>query len=84
MAVCVDRAAVLWRGRRRHHLAGATLAELHAFAEAVGISRCWFHNAAGHPHYDVTDEQRLAAIAAGADAVSSRALLKVAKGCRKR
>lgn len=79
MAVCVDQAGIFWRGRRRHHLAADSLAELHAFAEAIGIKRCWFHNAPGHPHYDVTDEQRAAAIAAGAEMVSSRALLKRTK-----
>jgi hypothetical protein len=82
MAVCVDRAAVLWRGRRRHHLAADTLAELHAFAARVGIRRCWFHNNARHPHYDVTDEQRAAAIVAGALEVDERTLVVVAKRSR--
>lgn len=82
MAVYVDQAGIVWRGRPRHHLAADTLAELHTFAERVGIKRCWFHNNARHPHYDVTDEQRAGAIEAGAVEVDERTVVAVAKRCR--
>lgn len=43
-------------------------AELHEFAEKIGLQRRWFQT--GHhlflPHYDVTDSKRAAAITAGA------------------
>lgn len=79
MAVYVDQAGIEWRGKKRHHMAADTVAELHDFAEQLGINRCWFHRGARHPHYDVTDQQRDMAISAGALAVNSRALLAAAK-----
>lgn len=49
------------------------VAELHAFAEQIGLKRSWFQ-AKGWPrdHYDVTDSKRQEAIAAGAVAITWR------------
>jgi len=79
MAVYVDNASIVFKGKPRHHLTADTLEELHGFCERVGIKRCWFHNARRHPHYDVTDVQREAAIEAGAVAVSARDLMLKAR-----
>ncbi len=79
MPAYVDQAAILYRGRPRHHLTADTLPELHAFAQQAGIKRCWFHPSNGKPHYDVTDEQREAALALGALAVSSREVLRISR-----
>lgn len=79
MAVYVDNAGIVFKGKPRHHLTADSLEELHAFCERVGIKRCWFHNTKRHPHYDVTDAQREAAIEAGAVAVSARDLMLKAK-----
>lgn len=68
MAVYVDDYLVPYRGRRICHMIAATEAELHAMAQALGISERWFHR----DHYDVTEEQRAAALALGAVAVSAR------------
>ena len=76
MAVFVDNAAVPYRGKARYHLMADTLAELHAFAQTAGIKRCWFHNTRGHPHYDITSEQRSAALELGAQAVTTKALVR--------
>lgn len=80
MTVYVDQAGVMFKSKPRHHLTADTLAELHAFTESVAIHRCWFHRHPRHPHYDITDVQRLAALAAGARPVSSRELLRRAQG----
>jgi hypothetical protein len=75
LTVYVDDAAIMYRSKLRYHLIADSLAELHAFCKTVGINRCWFHNARGHPHYDVTGPQREAAIAAGAIPITDRELL---------
>lgn len=74
MAVYVDDAAIMFRSKPRFHLAADSLQELHDFCKKVGINRCWFHNAKGHPHYDITSEQREASISAGAVPLTSREL----------
>lgn len=79
MAVYVDDAAILWKGKARYHLAADDLDELHAFAKAVGINRCWFHRTRRRPHYDITGPQREAALEAGAQAVTARELVLILK-----
>lgn len=79
MSVYADKASVMFKGKPRHHLTADSLAELHAFALSVGINRCWYHAHPRHPHYDITDPQRAAALLAGAIVVSSRVLLTHAR-----
>jgi hypothetical protein len=76
--VYVDDAAILYRGKKRYHMTADTLVELHAFAASVDINACWFHRGARHPHYDITDPQREAAVRAGATEVTSRELVRIA------
>lgn len=79
MAVYVDDAAIVWKGKPRFHLSADSVDELHGFAQAVGINRCWYHAGARHPHYDITETQRATAISNGAIAVSQRELMQVAR-----
>jgi hypothetical protein len=84
MAVYVDDAAIMYRGKPRFHLIADSLAELHSFCKTVGINKCWFHNAKGHPHYDITGEHRESAIKAGARPIDTGELLLRAETGRKR
>ena len=73
MAVLVDQPRWWWRGRRWCHLVSdESLAELHAFAAAVGIPRRGFQG----DHYDVPEEHRAPVVAAGAEEVDSRELVR--------
>ncbi len=74
--VFVDDAAVPYKGKPRFHLGADSVEELHRFCASVGINACWFHRGARHPHYDVTHDQREAALQAGAQAVSSREFVR--------
>lgn len=83
MAVLIDRPLVPWRGRMWSHLASdASLEELHAFAASLGVPERAF----GGDHYDVPEELFEAAVAAGAEVVRSRDLVRriSAAGLRRR
>jgi hypothetical protein len=54
------------------HLFGDDIEELHRFAEQIGLQRSWFQKDKRLPHYDVVESKRLAAINAGAVAVTLR------------
>lgn len=58
------------------HLAASTIEELHAFAERLGVKRCWFENKRGRnqPHYDLRVAMIPKAIELGAEQVSNREL----------
>lgn len=72
MAVLVDPAVWPHRGRRWAHLVSdSSHAELHAFAERLGLRRAWFQG----DHYDVPAEIRDRAIALGAEPVSAAELV---------
>jgi hypothetical protein len=73
VAILVDDAVWPWRGRRWAHLVSDTsIAELRAFADALGIDRRLFQG----DHYDIPEELRVGAVAAGAGPVSSRELVR--------
>lgn len=70
-------------GRKRYaHLTADSLQELHTFAEQIGVKRHFFHRGSKYPHYDITEEQRTAAIANGAVPTSSKDLVVIAKKLR--
>lgn len=72
-----------WRGQRWAHLASDTsYAELHAFAGRLGIPRRAFQG----DHYDIPETTRERALSLGAQAVSSRELVRRlrAAGLRRR
>jgi len=79
MAVYVDNMQISWRGKLWCHLVADSLDELHEFAAMLDLPRSWFHRRASHPHYDVTTDVRLKTIREGAQVVSGRHVLEVAK-----
>lgn len=73
VTVLVDEPLWWWRGRRWCHLVSdESLAELHAFAERVGIPARGFQG----DHYDIPEDFRDEVVAAGAVEVESRELLR--------
>jgi hypothetical protein len=74
----------VWPGRGRlwsHLVTDVSFAELHAFAELLGVPARGFHR----DHYDLTVEGHRVAVWLGARPVSSRELLRrlVAAGLRR-
>lgn len=73
MAILVDPAIWPYRGRRWAHLVSDdSHAELHAFADRLGLERSWFQG----DHYDVPAEVRDRAIALGAHPVTAAELVR--------
>jgi hypothetical protein len=66
-------------GRKSYaHMVADSLEELHEFAIRIGVKKHFFHRSKTAPHYDITSEQHVVAIAHGAKLVDSREVL--AKG----
>lgn len=73
MTVLVDAAIWPFEGRKWAHLVSDTsFDELHAFVEQLGIPRRAFQG----DHYDVPTDYRDRAIELGAEAVTSRELVR--------
>jgi predicted HAD superfamily phosphohydrolase len=73
VAILMDEARWEWRGRKWCHVVSdVSYDELHAFADRVGIPRRGFQG----DHYDVPEEYRADLLAAGAELVASRELLR--------
>jgi len=73
MAILIDPPTVPWRGRLWSHLASDTsYDELHAFAAGLGVPARGFDR----DHYDIPAEHYDAALAAGAEPVRSRELVR--------
>ena len=73
VTVLVDEAVWPWRGARWAHLVSdESVAELHAFAERLGLRRMAFQG----DHYDVPADVRERALALGAEAVRGRDLVR--------
>jgi hypothetical protein len=70
MAVYVDNAVFLWRGRRWAHLLADDLDELHAFATRLGMPRRAFQDKRSGAHYDIDSTLREVALRLGAIPVS--------------
>jgi len=74
MTIYLDRP--VWPGRGRlwsHLISDASHAELHAFAEALGVPRRAFER----DHYDLTVQGYEVAVALGARVVPSRELVRL-------
>jgi hypothetical protein len=77
MPVYVDDARIRWRGRFWSHLVADTAEELHAAAAALGIPRHGAREGGRTLHYDLPDEWRERAIAAGvAEPIEWRELVR--------
>lgn len=71
--IIIDRPLWRWRGIRWAHLTTDTdFAELHAFAERLGLPRAAFQG----DHYDVPEHRWDDAVALGATVVDSRELVR--------
>ena len=85
MAVYVDEPVWEWRGRRWCHLLADGDEELHAFAAALGVPRRGFQHSPQRPwkdHYDIPEEIRAQAVAAGALEVDLRQVAALVKARR--
>ena len=83
MAILIDPPTWPGHGRLWSHLVSDTsYAELHAFAERIGLPRRAFER----DHYDLVADRYAAAVAAGASPVSSREVVAAlhAAGLRRR
>lgn len=58
-----------------HMTSDASEAELHEFAEKLGLKRRWFQDHST-PHYDLVPTKRAAAVRRGAEQVTSEMLIK--------
>lgn len=56
--------------------------ELHEMADRIGMARKWYQRKASTPHYDISQEQRAEAIAAGAIGVDRRGVVAVIRRIR--
>lgn len=61
------------------HMTADSLEELHQFAAQIGVKKHFFHRGSKYPHYDINEDQWIAAKYAGAICISSKELVKVAK-----
>jgi len=77
MTVLVDEAIWPWRGARWAHLVSdVSVAELHDFADRLGLRRMSFQG----DHYDVPETVRAEALTLGAEAVRGRDLVRRLRG----
>jgi len=73
VTILIDEARWWWRGKKWCHLiSDSSYDELHDFAEQVGIPRRGFQG----DHYDIPEEYREELVAAGAEQVESRELVR--------
>jgi Protein of unknown function (DUF4031) len=87
LAVYVDEPVWEWRGRRWCHLLADTEEELHSFAAGLGLRRAWFQHKPERPwqdHYDLPEEVRAEAVAAGALEVDLRHVARYLRARRER
>lgn len=77
--IFVDNPIYTWRGKQWCHMVSDVNAEeLHRFAALLGLKRSWSQErpkASAH-HYDITTAVRQRALVLGAQAVTSRELVK--------
>lgn len=67
-----------FRGMKMSHMIAETEAELHAFADSIGLKRSWFQG----DHYDVAKGKRALAIRNGAIAIPLKTLASMAGNAR--
>ena len=57
------------------HTDVGNLAELHSFAQSIGLKRQWFQDNIRMPHYDLTPNKRMAAVRQGAIEVTGKQMV---------
>jgi CRISPR/Cas system CMR subunit Cmr4 (Cas7 group RAMP superfamily) len=86
VSVYVDDARNPYRIRGRTafmcHMLADTEAELHAFAEKLGMWRKWYQSDASTPHYDLTMRTRAVAVRLGAVECSRHQIVAVIRRVR--
>ncbi len=76
MACYVDDARNPYGRMLMCHMVADTTEELLAMADAIGVARRWLQRAGTYrEHFDVCQSKRLAAMQAGAEPISTRALV---------
>lgn len=78
MAVYIDRPKRTWfHGRERTfvHMSADSLAELHDFAERMGMPRHIFQDKPNRPHYDVFDHHIQRALNMGAIQIGNKEMV---------
>lgn len=87
MAVYVDELKsypiAKWRHGEACHMIGDGVAELISFAVAIGMREEWFQPRSS-PHFDLTEELRKRAVAAGAIELDRRAFVRKLQELRAR
>lgn len=73
--MCVDSMRARYRGMIMCHMAADNKQELHAMADAIGVARRWYQG----DHYDICLAKRRLAMGLGAQEVSCRVLLRIAR-----
>lgn len=77
VTILIDEARWWWRGKKWCHLVSdSSYEELHDFADRAGIPRRGFQG----DHYDIPEEHRAELVAAGAEQVESRELVRRLRG----
>jgi hypothetical protein len=81
MAVYVDEAIWVWKGRRWCHLMADDVCELHRFAHRLGLQLSSYQGPpkTAAPHYDITGFERSRAIRLGAVAIGRREVVELVR-----
>ncbi len=83
MTIYVDSSIFPYRNTLYCHMMSGLddtdLSELHAFAQQIGLKRCWFQNKERFPHYDLAPSRRKLAVAQGTIEVECSDLVKMCK-----
>ena len=62
--------------RTCHMMTDDNIGALHYFAGLIGLKREWFQDNPLHPHYDLFDNRISAALAAGANLVDTKTMVR--------
>ena len=60
------------------HMVSDDLAALHLMAAKIGVSRRWFQDKPGFPHYDICKAKRALAVSFGAIEITRKQLVEIA------
>lgn len=78
MSVYVDNMKAPYRHMVMCHMTADTIEELHGMADRIGIQRKWFQDTRV-PHYDICQSKKKLAVYHGAEEVTARQAVQIAK-----